>query len=71
MANKKLVTTLFTQDDCKNCKGSLWKRTDCLDGIPHTPNMLEEEHQHYVCASECEVIGYKIEIYKTRIYELA
>ena len=61
---KELVNILFTQETCITCTKGLWKKTDCDEAINHTPKILNEKHEHYVCSAKCDTPGYKIEVYK-------
>lgn len=61
---KELVNTLFTEGDCKNCKKGIWTKINCKESTTHTPEILNEEHEVYVCSANCRIPGYKREIYK-------
>lgn len=62
-----LVNTLFTQENCKNCKKGIWIMTDCNyddETISHTAKVLNEKHEHYVCSAKCDTPGYMTKIYR-------
>lgn len=61
---KKLINTIFTRENCKDCNKGIWKKIDCEELIKHNSEFLNEEHEVYLCSAKCDVPGYKTEIYK-------
>ena len=61
---KELANTLFTEEDCKNCKKGIWKKINCEKSTNHTAKILNEKQEYYVCSAKCDIPGYKTEIYK-------